>query len=276
MKTEFWRMGADPVPVAEIGRIARELEDSGWDGLAVGEAHGILPDPYATLAVAAEATSTLKVGTAVAVPLRHPILAADAMTTVQGISRGRARFSVGRGDGAVKVLQQKPMPVAKFEEYIRRLQGFLRREDVEIDGSVSSMARLMDIDPSLDIESLRSTSPRRDRGRSSWPRARRTRSASRWAPTRSGCGVRSTSPGTRAPRPAATSTSSASAATCRWRSSTRMTRAGSEAIRGVTLTHARFSGFEARPTEDVTSTEHRSTVTRSRRWRRCCGTRGAE
>ena len=63
MSVEFWRMGATPVPVSEIGRFAREFEASGWDGLAVGEAHGLLPDPYVTLAVAAGATTTLKVGT---------------------------------------------------------------------------------------------------------------------------------------------------------------------------------------------------------------------
>ena len=49
MCTEFWRMGATPVPCAEMGRFAREFEASGWDGLAVGEAHGLLPDPYAVL-----------------------------------------------------------------------------------------------------------------------------------------------------------------------------------------------------------------------------------
>ena len=96
MSVEFWRMGATPVPVSEIGRFAREFEASGWDGLAVGEAHGLLPDPYATLAVAAEATTTLKVGTAVAVPLRHPLLAAGAMATVQGLS-GAVRGSASAG-----------------------------------------------------------------------------------------------------------------------------------------------------------------------------------
>ena len=40
-------MGATPVPATEIGRFAREFEESGWDGLAIGEAHGLIPDPYA-------------------------------------------------------------------------------------------------------------------------------------------------------------------------------------------------------------------------------------
>ena len=150
MKAEFWRMGATPVPCAEIGRLAREFEASGWDGLAVGEAHGLLPDPYVVLGLAAAATTTLKLGTAVAVPLRHPLLAADAMATLQGVSGARASFSIGRGDGAMKVLQRGPMPVSSFEAYLRRLQAFLRREDVDMDGAVSSMSRLYDIDPSLD------------------------------------------------------------------------------------------------------------------------------
>src|SRR5215216_7369230 len=151
MRTEFWRMGATPVPSADTGRFAREFEASGWDGFAVGEAHGLLPDPYAVLAAAAAATTTLRVGTAVAVPLRHPILAAGAMATLQGLSGGRARFCLGRGDGAVKVLQQKPMPVARFDDYVRRLQGYLRRQEVEIDGVASAMTRQDDIDPSLAI-----------------------------------------------------------------------------------------------------------------------------
>src|SRR6266511_6156009 len=105
MGTEFWRMGATPVPSADIGRFAREFEASGWDGLAVGEAHGLLPDPYAVLAAAATATTALRLGTAVAVPLRDPLLAASAMATLHGVSGGRTAFSIGRGDGAVKVLQ---------------------------------------------------------------------------------------------------------------------------------------------------------------------------
>ena len=151
MVGEFWRMGATPVPVTEIGRLAREMEEDGWEGLAVGEAHGLLPDPYVALGLAAEATTTLKVGTAVAVPLRHPMLAAGAMATVQGVAGGRASFSLGRGDGAMKVLQREPMPVRRFEAYLRQLLGFLRGGEVEVDGAVSSMARLGTIDPSLDV-----------------------------------------------------------------------------------------------------------------------------
>lgn len=147
---EFWRMGPAPIPGTEIGRFAQELEAIGWDGLAMGE-NNKQPDPYALLAIAATQTTVLKVGTATSVPIRHPLLAALAMATVQGISGGRTRFSIGRGDSAVRALQQKPMSIAGFETYLSQLQGYLRREEVDIDGSPSTMGAFFVVDPSLDV-----------------------------------------------------------------------------------------------------------------------------
>ena len=255
-QVEFWRMGATPVPSSEMARFAREFEASGWDGLAVGEAHGLLPDPYVLLGVAAAATTTLKVGTAVAVPLRHPLLAASAMASVQTISNGRARFCLGRGDGAVKVLQQKPMPVAQFDAYLRRLQGYLRREEVEIDGVASAMTRQDDIDPSLALEKppvdVAATGPKTlalaaqaadgvsfsvgaDVGRLR-DSIERTKEACREADRdfdelELGCYV----------QVALTDDADTSAR---------------EAIRGLVITHARFSGFEAKATAGVAAEEH--------------------
>jgi len=248
-------MGATPVPCADMGRFAREFEASGWDGLAVGEAHGLLPDPYAVLALAAAATTTLKVGTAVAVPLRHPLLAADAMATLQGISRGRASFSLGRGDGAMKVLQQKPLPVGQFEDYLRRLQGFLRREEVEIDGVVSTMSRLDDIDPSLDAAkpsvNVAATGPRTIDVAVRWAdgvsfsvgadvdRLRHSISLAREACSAAGRDFDSLAIGCYVQVGVTDDDESAR-----------------EAIRGLVVTHARFSGFEAHAAADVGAAEH--------------------
>jgi len=146
---EFWRYGPTPLPMADIGRFAANMEATGWDGLAVGE-NNKQPDPYAVLALVSAATTTLHVGTATAVPTRHPMLMALSMATIQGLSGGRARYSIGRGDSAVKALQQKPMSVADFEVFLRRLQAYLRREEVEIEGTTSTIAGLVTVDPSLD------------------------------------------------------------------------------------------------------------------------------
>jgi 5,10-methylenetetrahydromethanopterin reductase len=254
--TEFWRMGATPVPVADIARFAHEFEDAGWDGLAVGEAHGLLPDPYIALGLAAAATTTLKVGTAVAVPLRHPLLAADAMATLHGVAGGRASFSLGRGDGAMKVLQRKPMPIAEFEAYLAGLQGFLRREEVEIDGVVSSMSRLDDIDPSLAAApppvNVAATGPRTidiaarlAEGISFSVGADVERLRNAIALAHEACRAAGRDPETLA-----------LGCYVQVAVGDEGDHSGREAIRGLVVTHARFSGFEARPTGDVGTSEH--------------------
>jgi 5,10-methylenetetrahydromethanopterin reductase len=249
-------MGATPVPVTKIADFARAFEAAGWDGLAVGEAHGLLPDPYVALGLAAAATTTLRVGSAVAVPLRHPLLAADAMATVQAISAGRARFCLGRGDGAVKVLQQKPMAVAQFDDYVRRLQGYLRREVVDIDGISSTLARQDDLDPSLALAKppvdVAATGPKTlelaarsadgvsfsvgaglDRLRNSIRLAHDACVAAgrEVAQLELGCYV----------QVAVTGDGDDSAR---------------EAIRGLVVTHARFSGFEPKASTDVVAGDH--------------------
>lgn len=140
-------MGATPVPSAEIARFAREFETSGWDGLAFGESHALLPDPYGVLAAAATATTRLRVRTALPCP-PSPECRRRRDGDHPGDLGWTGALYLGRDDGAVKVLQQKPMRVAHFEASLSQLQGFLRREDVEI---AAFIGPLDDIDPSLDL-----------------------------------------------------------------------------------------------------------------------------
>ena len=255
-RVEFWRMGATPVPCTDIGEFARAFEAAGWDGLAVGEAHGLLPDPYVVLGLAAAATTTLKVGTAVAVPLRHPLLAAGAMATLQAVSGGRARFCLGRGDGSVKVLQQKPMAVAAFDDYLRQLQGFLRREAVEIADVAASMARQDDIDPSLAVAKppvdVAATGPK--------TLAIAARSAD-GVSFSVGADVerlqRSIELAHEECRAAGVDADALELGCYVQVALTDADDAGArEAIRGLVVTHARFSGFEAKAAADVSATHH--------------------
>ncbi|WP_420750815.1 TIGR03619 family F420-dependent LLM class oxidoreductase [Rhodococcus sp. O3] len=57
-----------------------------------------LPDPLVVLAAVAAVTETLELGTAVYLaPLRHPLLSARAVATLQELSGGRVRLGVGAG-----------------------------------------------------------------------------------------------------------------------------------------------------------------------------------
>jgi len=252
---EFWRMGATPVPGAEIDRFARDFEDAGWDGLAVGEAHGLIPDPYVVLARAGAATKTLRLGTAVAVPLRAPLLAASAMATLHGLTGGRTSFSIGRGDGAVKVLKGKPLRVAQFEAYLTQLQAYLRGDEVELDGVTTSMARLFDIDPSL-----RMTKPQVDVA-ATGPRTIDV--AARVADGISfsvGADVERLQKSVELVRETC-DTIGRDFETLRLScylqvAVTNGDKSAREAIRGLVVTHARFSGFEPKPTADVSEEAH--------------------
>jgi probable F420-dependent oxidoreductase len=86
---------APEVPL-DIGRVfddARTLEALGYDGLAIEECK---EDPYVVAALAAQATSRLKLATAVAIAFpRSPTSTAMSAWTLQRLSKGR--FTLGLG-----------------------------------------------------------------------------------------------------------------------------------------------------------------------------------
>ena len=150
------------------------------------------------------------------------------------------------------------MRVADFERYIRQIQGYLRGEVVEIDGKISSMARLVDIDPSLDVEKpkidIAATGPR------TIALAAKTADAISFSV---GADAERLQKATELARQACDDTGRPFEELelgCYVQAAVvdDGDTSGRDAIRGVTLTHARFSGFEVRPTvEDVSASEHR-------------------
>jgi 5,10-methylenetetrahydromethanopterin reductase len=132
VSVELWTSGVG-LPHSTV-RQARQAEDEGWDGLGLVDSQNLAGDPYVELALAAGVTSTLQLGTAVTNPVtRHPAVAATAISTVQGESGGRAVLGIGRGDSALAHLGLAPAPVAVFERYLERLQGYLRGDEVDFD-----------------------------------------------------------------------------------------------------------------------------------------------
>src|SRR5262249_35005014 len=82
-----------PLDLAGIGRDARLLEEIDYTGLVVEETKD---DPFILLALAAQATSRLKLGTSVAIAFpRSPAVTAMSAWTLQKLSRGR--FTLGLG-----------------------------------------------------------------------------------------------------------------------------------------------------------------------------------
>jgi 5,10-methylenetetrahydromethanopterin reductase len=122
-------------------RVAQRAEAEGWDGLGLVDSQNLAGDPFIELALSATVTSRLLLATAVTNPFtRHPAAAATAIATVHAESRGRAVFGVGRGDSALAHLGLSPAPVARFEQYMRQLQGYLAGEEVPFTVAADTVA----------------------------------------------------------------------------------------------------------------------------------------
>lgn len=82
-----------PLDLASIGRDARLLEEIGYEGLVVEETKD---DPFILMALAAQATQKLKIGTSVAIAFpRSPTVTAMSAWTLAKLSHGR--FTLGLG-----------------------------------------------------------------------------------------------------------------------------------------------------------------------------------
>jgi 5,10-methylenetetrahydromethanopterin reductase len=142
---EFWTVRL-ALP-GTMARAARQTEEEGWDGLALGDSQNLAGDPYVELAIAAGVTSRIGLATSVTNPVtRHPAVTASAIASVHGESGGRAVLGIGRGDSALAHIGLSPAPVQVFAEYVRRLQGYLRGEEVPFDVDVDGAGRVPSAD----------------------------------------------------------------------------------------------------------------------------------
>lgn len=136
MTTKAFRFGIMAMP--EDGKqwlgIARRTEELGYSTLFMPD--GLRsPSPFPALALAAGATTTLRVGTWVlASPLRPPRLAAGDAHTLARLSGGRFDFGIGTGrpdvaEDAVRLLGQEPMPPGRRLAQVERTIDELRALD---------------------------------------------------------------------------------------------------------------------------------------------------
>src|SRR6266536_2211788 len=123
-------------------RLARQSEGLGFAVLTVADhlVDGCI-SPFAALGVAAEATSTLRIGTLVLNnDLRHPAVVARETLALDSLSGGRVELGVGAGHGFPEYesagirFDDGATRVARLGEAVEVLDGLLRGNEVTFTG----------------------------------------------------------------------------------------------------------------------------------------------
>ena len=126
--------GDQPSNADRVFRMAQRVEEAGLDSVWVGDSLVAKPrlEPLATLGALAARTNRVRLGTAVLLPaLRHPVLLAQTMATVDLISSGRLVIGAGvggafnneqRGEWAAAGVDPKRR-ARRFEEIVEVVKG---------------------------------------------------------------------------------------------------------------------------------------------------------
>src|SRR5688500_1611642 len=112
--------------------LIRYAESLGYDRAWVPDSQMIWSDCYAVLALAAQNTKRIHLGTGVAIPgTRIAPVTAHSIASIQQLAPGRAFLGIGTGHTAMRVMGMDPMPVKEFREYLRVLRTLLQGGEVE-------------------------------------------------------------------------------------------------------------------------------------------------
>ncbi|MBI4081522.1 MAG: LLM class flavin-dependent oxidoreductase [Candidatus Lambdaproteobacteria bacterium] len=123
--------GFSHAKIDEIGLITH-AENLGYTHCWVTDTQFIRSECFAVLALAAQQTRRIKLGTGVAVAgLRLAPVTANGIATINRIAPGRTFLGIGTGNTAMRMMGQRPMRVKAFGEYLRVVRGLLAGEEME-------------------------------------------------------------------------------------------------------------------------------------------------
>lgn len=112
-------------------REIQAAEEAGFTHAWLFDSQLIYSDVWATMALAAQNTSTIKLGTLVAIPSNRlaPVTAAAA-ASINKIAPGRVIVGLGTGYTGRNTMGLPAITMGQFEEYARQVKGLLAGEDV--------------------------------------------------------------------------------------------------------------------------------------------------
>jgi 5,10-methylenetetrahydromethanopterin reductase len=127
-------------PRRDIAELARRAEELGYTRFWTYDSPALYGDLWIALARIAERTRRIGVGTAVAVPtLRHVMVTASAIATIEELAPGRLACAFGTGFTARRAMGRKPASWSFLRQYVLQLRALLRGETIEVDGAACQM-----------------------------------------------------------------------------------------------------------------------------------------
>ena len=130
--------GTSPMP--DLLRMIGQIEDAGFDGAGILDSQMICRDTFVTMAMAASATSRLRLFPAVTNPFgRIPSVLAGAAQTVAEIAPGRTKFIIGTGYTSASTIGRRPATLRQMRRCMMEVKSLLAGEAVEYDGMTNRL-----------------------------------------------------------------------------------------------------------------------------------------
>ncbi len=115
--------------IDDIGLVVR-AEELGYAAAWFADSQLLWSDAYACLALAAERTSRIRLGTGVSVvDTRLAPVTAHSIATINVLAPGRTFLGVGNGFTAWRLMGRKPARLAEFEAFLDTTRRMLRGEE---------------------------------------------------------------------------------------------------------------------------------------------------
>ena len=128
-------------------------EALGYRRAWIYDSPSLYTDVWATMARAAERTSRIGLASGVLIPsLRHPMVTAAAVATIQELAPGRVTMGVGSGFTGRFAMGKRPNSWRFVAEYVRSVQALLRGEEVLWEGATIGMLQPEGFGPDRPIE----------------------------------------------------------------------------------------------------------------------------
>lgn len=127
-------------PGPEFADLVVLAEELGYARAWIYDSAPLWEDPFVHLALAAQRTTRIGLGTAVLVPDQRSVLAmASGIATIARISGGRLRACFGTGFTARLAIGRRPMTLRALADYVTALRHLLAGKTAIVDGKPARM-----------------------------------------------------------------------------------------------------------------------------------------